>query len=53
MISSLIIVDAYTIKVISQDEFDDVIVPDEPLKRPAQQPTTTQSVQQAVAARRQ
>jgi cytochrome c oxidase assembly factor 3 len=50
---SLTTPDAYTINVISQDDFGDVVVPDEPLKRPAQQPGTTQSVQQAVAARKQ
>jgi cytochrome c oxidase assembly factor 3 len=52
--------DTYTINAISQDEFDDVIVPDEPLKRPAQsqpQPQqlsggTTMAVQQAVDARK-
>ena len=45
--------DTYTINAISQDEFDDVIVPDEPLKRPAQEPLgTTQALQQAVAARK-
>ncbi|KAL5381496.1 hypothetical protein DPSP01_007207 [Paraphaeosphaeria sporulosa] len=50
----------YTINVISQDEFDDVVVPDEPIKRSIVQmqpqpnaPSTTQSVQQAVAARKQ
>ncbi|KAF2682396.1 hypothetical protein K458DRAFT_58103 [Lentithecium fluviatile CBS 122367] len=53
-ICSLVIgIYAYTINVISQDEFDDVIVPDEPIKRPVQQPSTTQSVQQAIAARKQ
>ncbi|ORY08197.1 hypothetical protein BCR34DRAFT_488912, partial [Clohesyomyces aquaticus] len=41
----------YTIRVISQDEFDDVIVPDEPLQRP--NTTPTQSLQQAVAAKKQ
>ncbi|KAK3208869.1 hypothetical protein GRF29_77g2254620, partial [Pseudopithomyces chartarum] len=49
----------YTINVISQDEFEDVVVPDEPVKRsilqmqPQPQQSTTQSVQQAVAARKQ
>ncbi|KAJ4288174.1 hypothetical protein N0V90_012191 [Kalmusia sp. IMI 367209] len=54
-ICSLVIgIYTYTINVISQDEFDDVIVPDEPIKRPVvQQPSATQSVQQAVAARKQ
>jgi cytochrome c oxidase assembly factor 3 len=52
------LIDTYTINAISQDEFDDVIVPDEPLKRPAQsQPQqlsggTTMAVQQAVDARK-
>lgn len=49
--------DTYTINVISQDEFEDVVVPDEPVKRSIvqmqPQPSTTQSVQQAVAARKQ
>jgi cytochrome c oxidase assembly factor 3 len=40
--------DAYTIKAISQDEFEDVIVPAEPTKA-SQALGTTQSVQQAVA----
>ncbi|KAF2252974.1 hypothetical protein BU26DRAFT_560321 [Trematosphaeria pertusa] len=54
VICSLVIgIYTYTINVISQDEFDDVIVPDEPIKRPAQQPSTTESVQQAMAARKQ
>ena len=49
----LILVDSYTINVISQDEFDDVIVPDEPLKSSIQQPLgTTQAVQQALDARK-
>jgi cytochrome c oxidase assembly factor 3 len=43
--------DAYTIKAISQDEFEDVVVPDEPIKRP-QAASTTESVQQAVASRK-
>ncbi|KAH8733018.1 hypothetical protein GQ44DRAFT_601775 [Phaeosphaeriaceae sp. PMI808] len=44
----------YTINAISQDEFEDVIVPDKPLQRPAQQLSggTTQAVQQAVDARK-
>jgi hypothetical protein len=49
--------DTYTINAISQDEFDDVIVPDAPMSQPAQQqlsgPGPTQAVQQAVDARRQ
>ncbi|KAF2196570.1 hypothetical protein GQ43DRAFT_251034 [Delitschia confertaspora ATCC 74209] len=40
---------AYTIHVISQDEFEDVIVPDEPIKRTQQAPTGG-SISQAVAA---
>ncbi|KAF2467505.1 uncharacterized protein BDR25DRAFT_305540 [Lindgomyces ingoldianus] len=40
---------SYTIRVISQDEFDDVIVPDEPVKHP-QASSTTEGVKQAVAA---
>ncbi|KAL1604049.1 hypothetical protein SLS60_005641 [Paraconiothyrium brasiliense] len=59
-ICSLVIgIYTYTINVISQDEFDDVVVPDEPAKRsiaqmqPNSPPSTTQSVQQAVAARKQ
>ncbi|KAH7076646.1 hypothetical protein BKA63DRAFT_565026 [Paraphoma chrysanthemicola] len=58
-ICSLVIgIYTYTINAISQDEFDDVIVPDEPLKRPAQQQPqqlsggTTLAVQQAVDARK-
>lgn len=47
-------VDTYTINAISQDEFDDVIVPDEPVRRPTQQLSggTTVAVQQAVDARK-
>ncbi|KAF2132688.1 hypothetical protein P153DRAFT_420640 [Dothidotthia symphoricarpi CBS 119687] len=41
----------YTIRAVSQDEFDDVIVPDEPVRRPVQQ-STTQAVQQVVDARK-
>ncbi|KAF2869362.1 hypothetical protein BDV95DRAFT_577172 [Massariosphaeria phaeospora] len=53
-ICSLVIgIYAYTINVISQDEFDDVIVPDEPSKRPVAMASTTQAVQQAVAAKKQ
>lgn len=46
--------DTYTINAISQDEFDDVIVPDEPMRQPAQQLSggTTQAVQQALDARK-
>ncbi|KAF2035802.1 hypothetical protein EK21DRAFT_96426 [Setomelanomma holmii] len=55
-ICSLVIgIYTYTINAISQDEFDDVIVPDEPIKRPAQQQLsggTTLAVQQAVDARK-
>lgn len=44
--------DTYTINAISQDEFEDVIVPDEPIVR-SQQPTgTTAAVQQALDARK-
>lgn len=44
--------DTYTINAISQDEFEDVIVPDAPVV-PSQQPAgTTAAVQQAVAARK-
>ncbi|KAH7399355.1 hypothetical protein BKA66DRAFT_565436 [Pyrenochaeta sp. MPI-SDFR-AT-0127] len=44
---------SYTINAISQDEFEDVIVPDKPLGRSAQQSLgTTQAVQQAVDARK-
>ncbi|KAF2739126.1 hypothetical protein EJ04DRAFT_508858 [Polyplosphaeria fusca] len=53
VIATLVIsIYTYTIKVISQDEFDDVIVPDEPVKR-TPMPGTTESVQKAVAARKQ
>ncbi|PVH99518.1 hypothetical protein DM02DRAFT_528916, partial [Periconia macrospinosa] len=44
---------AYTINVISQDEFDDVVVPAEPISRQTPRPSATQSVQEAVAARKQ
>jgi cytochrome c oxidase assembly factor 3 len=45
--------DTYTINAISQDEFDDVIVPEKPLDRSVQQPLgTTQTLQQAVDARK-
>ncbi|KAF2799412.1 hypothetical protein K505DRAFT_65658 [Melanomma pulvis-pyrius CBS 109.77] len=46
---------SYTINVISQDEFEDVVVPAEPMTRPqaAQPPSATESVKQAVAARKQ
>jgi cytochrome c oxidase assembly factor 3 len=45
--------DSYTINAISQDEFDDVIVPDKPLERSVQQPPgTSQALQQAVDARK-
>jgi len=45
--------DTYTIKAISQDEFDDVIVPEKPAARSMQQPIgTVQAVQQATEARR-
>ncbi|KAF2634962.1 hypothetical protein P280DRAFT_523626 [Massarina eburnea CBS 473.64] len=44
---------AYTINVISQDEFDDVIVPAEPISKQTPRPGATGSVQQAVAARKQ
>ncbi|KAF1996255.1 hypothetical protein P154DRAFT_472912 [Amniculicola lignicola CBS 123094] len=40
---------SYTINVISQDEFDDVIVPDQPANRTQQNgPTTREGVRQAV-----
>ncbi|KAI4617943.1 hypothetical protein J4E81_003219 [Alternaria sp. BMP 2799] len=42
----------YTINAISQDEFEDVIVPDKPLDRAAQPLGTTQALQQAVEARK-
>jgi len=45
--------DSYTINVISQDEFEDVIVPPEPMTtrpRATQELSTTESVRQAVAA---
>jgi cytochrome c oxidase assembly factor 3 len=50
----LLSVDSYTISAISQDEFEDVVVPDEPVRRPAQQLSggTTQAVQQALDARK-
>jgi cytochrome c oxidase assembly factor 3 len=45
--------DTYTINAISQDEFDDVIVPEKPLERSVQQPLgTSQALQQAVDARK-
>lgn len=44
--------DTYTINAISQDEFEDVIVPDEPIVRSQQPAGTTAAVQQAVAARK-
>ncbi|KAL6711867.1 hypothetical protein ACN47E_002910 [Coniothyrium glycines] len=44
---------SYTINAISQDEFEDVVVPDKPLDRSVQQPLgTMQAVQQAVDARK-
>jgi len=53
-ICSLVIgIYTYTINAISQDEFDDVVVPDKPLERSIQQPVgTMQAVQQAVEARK-
>lgn len=49
----LTLLDSYTINAISQDEFDDVIVPEKPLERPVQQSLgTTQAVQQVVDARK-
>ncbi|KAH6638004.1 hypothetical protein C7974DRAFT_411452 [Boeremia exigua] len=52
-ICSLVIgIYTYTINAISQDEFEDVIVPDEPLVRSQQPAGTTAAVQQAVAARK-
>ncbi|KAF2707943.1 hypothetical protein K504DRAFT_470241 [Pleomassaria siparia CBS 279.74] len=50
---------AYTINVISQDEFEDVIVPAQPMTRSqnaaqnAQNTSTTDAVRQAVAAKKQ
>ncbi|CAA9957661.1 hypothetical protein P3342_001514 [Pyrenophora teres f. teres] len=44
---------SYTINAISQDEFEDVVVPDKPLDRSAQQSLgTAQALQQAVDARK-
>ncbi|KAF1912494.1 hypothetical protein BDU57DRAFT_559719 [Ampelomyces quisqualis] len=49
---------SYTIHVISQDEFEDVIVPDAPTRQPGQLSgganlgVTTQAVQQALDARK-
>jgi len=46
-------IDSYTINAISQDEFEDVVVPDKPLDRSAQQSLgTAQALQQAVDARK-
>ena len=45
-------VDTYTINAISQDEFEDVIVPDEPIVRSQQPAGTTAAVQQALDARK-
>ncbi|KAF2109506.1 hypothetical protein BDV96DRAFT_585703 [Lophiotrema nucula] len=42
----------YTIKVISQDEFEDVIVPPEPVRRP-QSGSTTDEVKLAMAQKKQ
>ncbi|CAI9625411.1 hypothetical protein GT037_010624 [Alternaria burnsii] len=42
----------YTINAISQDEFEDVVVPDKPMERTAQPLGTTQALQQAVQARK-
>ncbi|KAI8940130.1 hypothetical protein NX059_003843 [Plenodomus lindquistii] len=43
----------YTIQAISQDEFEDVIVPDQPAQQSAQQPLgTVAAVQEANAARK-
>lgn len=44
--------DTYTINAISQDEFEDVIVPDEPVVRSQQPAGTTAAVQQALDARK-
>jgi cytochrome c oxidase assembly factor 3 len=46
------IADTYTINAISQDEFEDVIVPDEPIIRSQQPAGTTAAVQQALDARK-
>ncbi|CAI6332490.1 unnamed protein product [Periconia digitata] len=44
---------AYTINVISQDEFEDVVVPNEPITRQTPRPgSTTETVQAAVNARK-
>ncbi|KAF1942611.1 hypothetical protein EJ02DRAFT_443933 [Clathrospora elynae] len=53
-ICSLVIgIYTYTINAISQDEFEDVIVPDKPMVRSVQQPLgTSQALQQAVDARK-
>ncbi|PSN69756.1 hypothetical protein BS50DRAFT_631734 [Corynespora cassiicola Philippines] len=52
-ICSLVIgIYTYTINVISQDEFDDVIVPDTPMNKQAQTQGTTAAVQQAMAAKK-
>jgi len=47
-------IDSYTINAISQDEFEDVVVPDKPLDRSVQQSLggTAQALQQAVDARK-
>merc|ERR1712137_1137645 len=42
----------YTINAISQDEFEDVVVPDKPMERTAQPLGTTQALEQAVQARK-
>ena len=44
--------DTYTINAISQDEFDDVVVPDAPIVQSQQPAGATAAVQQAVAARK-
>ena len=44
--------DTYTINAISQDEFEDVVVPDKPMERTAQPLGTTQALEQAVQARK-
>ncbi|KZM27243.1 hypothetical protein ST47_g1607 [Ascochyta rabiei] len=52
-ICSLVIgIYTYTINAISQDEFEDVIVPDEPIVRSQQPAGTTAAVQQALDARK-
>jgi cytochrome c oxidase assembly factor 3 len=46
-----VVTDAYTIRVISQDEFEDVVVPPEPIKRSDGQ-SATDAVRKASEARK-